>query len=218
MFWLFKFICCTDAIFFTIYFFTKYFLSVGPDRTALLPQGGAGVCRHRCPHMRRRRRGSRRRSRRCREDRPSRTRVWRRDERRSIATSSSRGASPGGKPVTPSPLPPPRASARPPPPHGNRPAHPPWRRWVRVRSKRRLPTTLLTQTWRPWCPPPLSKIMSKKHDEDMGYIGKKNISVQLWLVRVDLTQRMIKKHVYSLRKHTFCQRTDQLRVEQVVIK
>jgi hypothetical protein len=218
MFWLFKFICCTDAIFFTIYFFTKYFLSVGPDRTALLPQGGAGVCRHRCPHMRRRRRGSRRRSRRCREDRPSRTRVWRRDERRSIATSSSRGASPGGKPVTPSPLPPPRASARPPPPHGNRPAHPPWRRWVRVRSKRRLPTTLLTQTWRPWCPPPLSKIMSKKHDEDMGYIGKKNISVQLWLVRVDSTQRMIKKHVYSLRKHTFCQRTDQLRVEQVVIK
>ena len=79
-----------------------------------------------------------------------------------------------------------------------------WRQWVRVRSERRLPTMLLTQTWWPWRPPPLSKIMSK-HDEDMGYIGKKNISVQLWLVRVDSTQRMIKKHVYSLKKHTFCQ-------------
>jgi hypothetical protein len=34
---------------------------------------------------------------------------------------------------------------------------------------------------------------------------KKNTSVQLGLVRVDLTQRMIKKHIYSLKKHTFCQ-------------
>jgi hypothetical protein len=60
-----------------------------------------------------------------------------------------------------------------------------------------------------------------KHDEDMGYIGKKNISVQLWLVRGDLTKRMIKKHVYSLKKHIVpfvSMHADQLRVEQVVIK
>jgi hypothetical protein len=44
-----------------------------------------------------------------------------------------------------------------------------------------------------------------KHDEDMGYIGKKSVRVQLGLVRVDLTQQTIKKHVYSLKKHTFCQ-------------
>ncbi len=201
------------------FFFTKYFLSVGPDRTALLPRGRAGVCRHRRPRRRRRKRGSRCCSRRCHEDRPSRTRVCRREERRSIATSSSRGALPSGKPMTPPPLPPPRASARPLPPYGNRPAHPPWRRWVRVRRERtRLPTTLLTQTWWPWRPPPLSKIMSK-HDEDMGYIGKKNISVQLWLVRVDSTQRMIKKHVYSLKNIPFVSmHADRLRMEQVVIK
>jgi len=89
----------------------------------------------------------------------------------------------------------PRTSAHPLPPRGNWPARP-WRRWVRVRSERRLPTTLLTQTWWPWRPPPLSEIYP---------IGKKNISVQLGLVRVDFTQRTIKKHVYSLRKHTFCQ-------------
>jgi len=150
------------------------------------------------------RRGSRRRSRRYREDRPSRTRVCRREERHSIATSLSWGASPGGKPMTPPPLPPPRASARPLPLHGNRPAHPPWRRWVRVRSERRLPTTLLRKHGDHGALPPCPKIMSK-HDEDMGYIGKKNISVQLWLVCVDSTQRMIKKHVYSVKKHTFCQ-------------
>ena len=44
-----------------------------------------------------------------------------------------------------------------------------------------------------------------KHDEDMGNIGKKNIVVQLGLVRVELTQRKIKKHLCSLKKHTFCQ-------------
>ena len=37
-----------------------------------------------------------------------------------------------------------------------------------------------------------------KHDEDMGG--------QTGLVRVDKTQRTIKKHVYSFKKHTFCQR------------
>jgi hypothetical protein len=52
-------------------------------------------------------------------------------------------------------------------------------------------------------PSPLVRNMSK-HDEDMGYRQKK-ISVQLGLVRVDLTQRTIKKHMYSLKKHTFCQ-------------
>jgi hypothetical protein len=52
-------------------------------------------------------------------------------------------------------------------------------------------------------PSPLVRNMSK-HDEDMGY-RQKNISVQLGLVRVDLTQRTIKKHMYSLKKHTFCQ-------------
>ena len=113
-------------IHYNIFFHLRiFYLIVGPDRAALLPQGRAGVCRHRRPRRRRRRRGSCCRSRRCREDRPSHTRVCRREERRSIATSSSRGASPGGKSVTPPPLPPPRASARPPPPHGNRPAHPP---------------------------------------------------------------------------------------------
>jgi len=87
------------------FFSLSIFLSVGPDRTALLPRGRDGVCRHRRPRRRRRRRGSHCRSRRCREDRLSRTRVCRREERRSIATSSSRGASPGGKSVTPPPLP-----------------------------------------------------------------------------------------------------------------
>ena len=108
---------------FTINSFTKYFLSVGPDCTALLPRGRAGVCRHRRPRRRRRRRGNRCRSRRCREDRPSCTRVCRQEEQSSIVTSSSRGASPGGKSMTPPPLPPPCASARPPPPHGNRPTY-----------------------------------------------------------------------------------------------
>jgi hypothetical protein len=42
---------------------------------------------------------------------------------------------------------------------------------LRRRTVIGLPTTLLTQIWWPWRPPPLSKIMSK-HDEDMGYIGK----------------------------------------------
>ncbi len=48
----------------------------------------------------------------------------------------------------------------------------------------------------------------------------KNISVQLGLVRVDLTLRMIKKHRYSLKKHTpfASMHSDQLRMEQVVIK
>jgi hypothetical protein len=38
-----------------------------------------------------------------------------------------------------------------------------------------------------------------------GIHRQKSISVQLGLVRVDLTQRTIKKHRYSLKKHTFCQ-------------
>ncbi len=54
-----------------------------------------------------RKRGSGHRSRRCREDRPSCTRVCRREERRSISTSLSRGVSPGRKPVTSPPFSPP---------------------------------------------------------------------------------------------------------------
>ena len=53
-------------------------------------------------------------------------------------------------------------------------------------------------------PPPCPKScqnMTRTRDTS----AKKNISVQLWLVCVDSTQRMIKKHVYSLKKHTFCQ-------------
>jgi hypothetical protein len=58
-----------------------------------------------------------------------------------------------------------------------------------------------------------------KHDEDMGYIGKKNISVQLWLVRVDSTQQMIKSTYIHLKNIPFVSmHADQLRVEQVVIK
>jgi hypothetical protein len=59
------------------------------------------LCRHRRPRRRKRRRRRSRCSCRCREDHPSRTRVCRREEQRSIATSLSRGASPGGKPMTP---------------------------------------------------------------------------------------------------------------------
>ena len=54
-------------------------------------------------------------------------------------------------------------------------------------------------------PSPLVQKIMSKHDKDMGHIGKKNFRVQLGLVRVDSTQRTIKKHVYSLKKHTFCQ-------------
>ncbi len=50
-------------------------------------------------------------------------------------------------------------------------------------------------------PPLLSKIMPK-HDEDKGDIGEKNIDGQLGLVRIDSTQRLIKKHTYELKKHT----------------
>ena len=140
-----------------------------------------------------------RRSRRCREDRPSRPHVCRREERRSIATSSSQGASPGGKPVTPPPLHPPRTSARPPPPRGSldagglglgaRGGYLP--RYSRKHG-------------------PLSKIYP---------IDKKNISVQLGLVCVDLMQQTIKKYVYSLKNIPFVSmHSDPLRVEQVVIK
>ena len=39
-----------------------------------------------------------------------------------------------------------------------------------------------------------------------GMHWQKNISIiQLGLLHVDLTQRTIKKHIYSLKKHTFCQ-------------
>ncbi len=39
-----KFICCTDAIIFIQYFFSLsiFYLTVGPDRAALLPRGRAG--------------------------------------------------------------------------------------------------------------------------------------------------------------------------------
>ena len=42
-------------------------------------------------------------------------------------------------------------------------------------------------------PPLLSEIMPK-HDEDKGDIGEKNIGGQLGLVRINSTQRLIKKH------------------------
>ena len=105
-------------IHYNIFFHLSIFYStVGLYHAALLTQGHAGVCR-------RRRRGSHRRPHRCREDHPSRTRICRREERRSIATSSSRSASPGGMPVTPPPLPPPCASTHPLLPRGNWPARP----------------------------------------------------------------------------------------------
>jgi hypothetical protein len=45
-----------------------------------------------------------------------------------------------------------------------------------------------------------------KHDEDVGDIDEKNIRGQLELVCIDIDskQRPIKKHIYSLKKHTFC--------------
>jgi hypothetical protein len=100
-------------------------------------------------------------------------------------TSLSRGASPGGKPVTPPPLHPPCTSAHPPLPRGS------------------LDAGGLGLGARGGYLPP----SSHKHGplSEIYPIGKKNISVQLGLVRVDLMQRMIKKHVYSLKKHTFCQ-------------
>jgi hypothetical protein len=42
-----------------------------------------------------------------------------------------------------------------------------------------------------------------KHDKDEGDIGEKNIGGQLGLVRIDLTQRLMKKHTEELKKHTF---------------
>jgi hypothetical protein len=58
-----------------------------------------------------------------------------------------------------------------------------------------------------------------KHDEDMGYIGKKIIGVQLGLVRVDSTQLTIKSTDIDLKNTPFVNmHSDQLRVEQVVIK
>jgi hypothetical protein len=49
----------------------------------------------------------------------------------------------------------------------------------------------------------------------VGRICKTNIRVQLGLVRVDLTQQMIKKHVYSFKYTPFVSRhADQLRVDK----
>ncbi len=42
-----------------------------------------------------------------------------------------------------------------------------------------------------------------KHDEYKGDIGEKNIGGQLGLVRINSTQRLIKKHTSELKKHTF---------------
>jgi len=56
-----------------------------------------------------------------------------------------------------------------------------------------------------------------KHDEDMGYISKKNISVQLWLVHVDSTQRMKKARIHLKNIPFVSMHADQLRVEQVVV-
>ena len=44
-------------------------------------------------------------------------------------------------------------------------------------------------------PPPLLSEIMPKHDKDRGDIGEKNISRQLGLVCIDLTQRPIKKHI-----------------------
>jgi len=55
-----------------------------------------------------------------------------------------------------------------------------------------------------------------KHDEDMRRIGKKNIRVQLGLVRVDSTQRTIKNTYIRLKNTPFVSMlADQLQVVQV---
>ena len=65
---------------------------------------------------------------------------------------------------------------------------------------------LLVQTWWPWCfPLPSSKIMPK-HDEDMGGIGNINISRQLGLVRIYLSQWPIQTHDYALQNSPFRKR------------
>jgi len=80
------------------------------------------------------------------------------------------------------------------------------------------PTMLLTQTWWPWRPPPLSEIMSK-NDEDMG-----NISAKKYLRTAGVSVRWFdatnnKKHVYHLINTPFVSmHADQLRVEQVDVQ
>ena len=76
------------------------------------------------------------------------------------------------------------------------------------------PTMLLTQTWWPWRPPPLSKIMSK-NDEDMG-----NISAKKYLRTAGVSVHWFdatndKKHVYHLINTPFVSmHADQLPMEQ----
>ena len=64
---------------------------------------------------------------------------------------------------------------------------------------------LLSQTWWQWRPPPLVRNHAKTW-WGHGRHWRKNICGKPGLVRVDKTQRTIKKHVYSFKKHTFCQR------------
>jgi hypothetical protein len=42
-----------------------------------------------------------------------------------------------------------------------------------------------------------------KHDKDKGDIGERNIGGQLGLLRINSTQRLIKKHISELKKHSF---------------
>jgi hypothetical protein len=69
-----------------------------------------------------------------------------------------------------------------------------------------VPTTLLVQTWWPWCSPPPSSEIMPKHDEDMGGTGEKNIGGQLGLVRIYSMQRPNKSHDNSLQNSPFRKR------------
>jgi hypothetical protein len=60
-------------------------------------------------------------------------------------------------------------------------------------------------------PSPLLSEIMPKHDGDGGDIGEKNIGRRLGLVRIDLMQGPIKKHIYKEQKnHSFCQSAHRL--------
>jgi hypothetical protein len=63
----------------------------------------------------------------------------------------------------------------------------------------------LPRSSRKHAPPPLVPNHAKTW-QGMGGIGKNNIGGQPGLVRVDSKQLTKNMHVYSLKKHTICQR------------
>ncbi len=64
-------------------------------------------------------------------------------------------------------------------------------------SKKELPsTTLLSETWWPWRPPPPLVRNHAKTWQRRGRHRQKNIGGQLGLVHIDLTQRLIRKYIY----------------------